>query len=538
MGNGPWMGIASWRLHWWLEGVGPLRPGELLAVAAALGGLTAAAYGPHLSPGGFYNDDYAYLTAVLYGPEDTFLGAVRNLSWISFRPMMMPWWAFTFRVFGLDPSAHVAWTLLVGVLLATALYAVLRTLQLAPLHAGTIAALVLLLPIADSTRLWPSLSANVAAVALYLAGLVVALHAFQATGRRRLVLHALSVGAYATSLLLYEIAGTLILGSGLVYVLRAGRGGARRWAVDVGVTLGILLLVTSGTYYETPSIEAMIRHAGEIALQIPWALSETVWAAGDPGAIRQVIVVLSLGLVLVVGWIVLRRPHPNCAFAHVLRRWMMWAAGAAAATAVAYVMIIPSSLVSPASPGQLNRANVAGGLGLVVFVYATAMVGALLIVRRMGTWAITAPFLVVGAALVVGVGYMREVRADQRLWEAAAIEQRQIVEAIATVVPVPPADAAIVSFGAPLQTAPGIPVFAATWDLAGALTVRYDDPSLRAYPVGPDAKVRCGADRLELLDFGVTVHYADALLVDVPERKLLTVVDRATCRSAVERLQR
>src|SRR4051794_21164945 len=76
------------------------RATELLGVVALLALLAVAAFGAQLRPGGFYNDDWAYLTNAVFPVDDSFAGAVRELSWIWFRPLMMVYWPFTFRVLG------------------------------------------------------------------------------------------------------------------------------------------------------------------------------------------------------------------------------------------------------------------------------------------------------------------------------------------------------------------------------------------------------------------------------------------------------
>lgn len=134
----------------------PARRTELIAVVALLGILAVAAFGPHLRPGGFYNDDWAFLVTARYPPDDTFAGAVRNFDWLSFRPGQMLYWPFTFRVLGTDPSVHVAWLLAIGVAMASLVFVLLRVLRVPALHAAAMAGLALLLPVADSTRLWPA----------------------------------------------------------------------------------------------------------------------------------------------------------------------------------------------------------------------------------------------------------------------------------------------------------------------------------------------------------------------------------------------
>jgi hypothetical protein len=525
-----------------LLGRTPPGGGELLLVTGGLALVAAAAFGAHVRPGGFYNDDWTYLSNARYPPDDTFAGAVRNLDWLSFRPLQMLYWPFAFRIIGTDPSVHAVWLLAIGVLMAGLVFLLLRTLRFAPLDAALLAALALLLPVADSTRFWPALGANVLAVALYLAGVVVAVHGLRADGRRAWALHAAAVALYASSILLYEIAASLILATGLLYVALAGRRGLGPWAIDVLVAAALLLLVTSGTFYDPLPPGDMAGHAGKIARQVPWVLTETLWAPATASPAARLVTLLVAVSVLLAGRLVAGRPgDPD--FTRALRWWLRVALGAALATAVAYLMIVPSDQLDPRSAGQGNRGNILAGMGVAVFAYAVIATAALLATRRMRAWRRAGAVATGLAAVLVAVGAFTQVRSDQRLWEAAAREQGRIVGLIGRTTPRPRDGTTFLTFGAPITTAPGVPVFQAPWDLAGAVRLHYDHPSLRAYPVPPASRVDCGAGSLTLHNYNdaferQTARYPAVRLVDVPGGRALSVRDRAECAALTGRLLR
>src|SRR4051794_41961700 len=75
---------------------------------------------------------------------------------------------------GADKHLHLAMALLFGVLTAWALYLLLRTCGGRVLEAAVPAALLLVFPWTDSTRLWATASFDTLAVALYFVGAVLA----------------------------------------------------------------------------------------------------------------------------------------------------------------------------------------------------------------------------------------------------------------------------------------------------------------------------------------------------------------------------
>jgi hypothetical protein len=60
--------------------------------------------------------------------------------------------------------------------------------------------------------------------------------------------------------------------------------------------------------------------------------------------------------------------------------------------------------------------------------------------------------------------------------------------------PKPPSGSMVVSFGQPVWEASGLPVWATSWDLDGAVAVRYGDVTLAAMPAYPGTTVACGPE--------------------------------------------
>lgn len=224
-----------------------------------------------------------------------------------------------------------------------------------------------------------------------------------------------------------------------------------------------------------------------------------------------------------------------------VRAWLGLAAGAAAATAAAYLMIVPSGALDPRSPGEGNRGNMVAGVAVVVFAYAVIAVAAHLALARLQAWRAAATPVIAAAALLVGAGAFHQVRSDQRLWEWAAREQDRIIGVVDRTTPRPSPATTFLTFGAPTTAAPGVPVFQAVWDLAGAVRLRYDDPSLRAYPVPAGSAVDCGPRSLTLHNSNdaferQTAAYDAVRLVDVAAGRAFDVETRSQCEALTGRL--
>ena len=240
----------------------PARRRETLVVAALLAVLAVAAFGAHLRPGGFYNDDWSYLSTAVYPARRHVRRRRARFDWLSFRPLQMLYWPFAFRVLGTDPSVHAAWLL-----------AIARSWR--PWSSGCSGRCAC--PRCTPAS-WPrSRSCSRRRLDPVLAGtgrqparggvlprrLIVALRGLRATGRDPLRSHLPAVVLYAASILLYEIAASVIVLTGLLYLAVAGRRGLRPWLVDVVVAGTLLALVTSHTFYDPLSLGDQVDHADQ-----------------------------------------------------------------------------------------------------------------------------------------------------------------------------------------------------------------------------------------------------------------------------------
>lgn len=476
-----------------------------LAVAAAvllvLGGVV---YGPQVVDGGLYWDDWQNaMHARFGGPLDATDRPV-----FDYRPVLTIMLTLEYEALGTSSGALLALAALFGVSTGWALYLALRTLG-AGREALVPAALLLVFPWTDSTRMWNTASFDTLAVTFYLLGLVLAVHGLR-TGRRSLAVG--SAVLYLAAAWTYEIVAVGVLFSVGVYLLVAPRRAAlRRFALDAGIAAVAIGLVAIGTTREPIGLGDQVDHALTLASQSFSVLTGALVPVGDlPGAIGALV----LACAAAVAW---RRD----------RRALAAIGLGALCVAAGYALFIPAPLhYEPLAPGTTNRMNVLAAVGFVLIVVAIAR----LLPRP----------IALAVVLLIGAGYVLRVWDDQEGWQRSAHVQERVLTAVRAAVPDPPAGATIYTFGAPSFVAPGIPSFSLAFDLRAAVRLRYDDESLSAYPVRGLDVIRCGADRLEPAGGTYSaVHgarYGEAWFVNVPRRAAVRIETAADCRRWAELL--
>jgi hypothetical protein len=509
---------------------------EIGAYAGLLGLLAAAAFGSHVAHGGFYNDDWSYRVSYRYEASDGFFGALDNFDYNAFRPVQIVYWPLTHAVFGVDSSLHLAWAVAMAVWMSASLYALLRILRLERTHAAIIAALVLLFPMSDATRLWAAAAIPLVAIAFYFTGTIVALKGLELPDRRSWLVHAAAVALYVLSLATHEIAAVAIALSLVVYLRTARRAkAATRWLVDVVAVAATLLFVTSRTFYDPLPLADQIEHARVIGRQSVKLLSWTV----IPQAGRAVTVVLLVVIAVVLAlalWHWRRSPHDD-ERASEARRWLLTAGAAGVGVGVGYAMYVPSGDFDPLSPGQLNRVNSLAAVAFVSLVYSVGMLVGILIAPSHRVRA-AALAVAVGLSTLIAALYVRQIDIDKARWDRAAELQEGTVARIKRITGRPAAGTVVFSFGAPIYAAPGIPVFEVPWDLDGALKTEWDDPSVQGYPMPPGTTFVCGRHRVTAHNFNdrfatQQAAYGRALFVDVRRNRSLRIRDRQVCARAV-----
>jgi hypothetical protein len=471
---------------------------ELAVAFAGLLLLGAALFGPQVAEGGFYWDDWQNsLNVHIAGDPGLFSsldrGTLRPV--FGYRPALTVMLVVEHWALGTGPAPHLVMAVLFGVLTGWALYLLLRTCGLSTLESALPAALLLVFPWTDSTRLWATASFDTLAVALYLLGAVLAV-------RRRFLI--LSLALYLVACWTYEVVSVAVLLSVALYLcVMPRRDALRRFLFDAGVVAIALVVVVTGTSRDPESLSTQIDHAGTLASQAFSLLARALVPVGAvPGWVGAAL------LVALCVW----------GYARGERRWLAMAGLGALLVAAGYALFVPAApYYEPLAPGTTNRMNVLAAVGFVLVVYALVR----LLTRG--------PFVAAAVCIVIGAGYVVEVANDEGGWQRSADLQAQVLR----VLPDPGGRATFYTFGVPTFAAPGIPVFSLPFDLKAAVRLKYGTHRLAAYPMASKTGIHCGADSLHPTGGTYSsVHgapYGAAYFVDVPARRVVRIASRADC---------
>src|SRR3954449_7393495 len=499
-----------------LDAAGFRRVRRELAIAAlALTLLGALVYGPQVAHGGFYWDDWANAANVRFTGEPGLFGAIDQATErpvFGYRPVLTTMLVLQYEALGTHKHALIALAVLYAVTTAWALYLLLRTLGLRTREAIVPAALLLVFPWCDSTRMWNTASFDTLAVTFFLLGLTLAVRALRSGSRW---LTAASLGLYLLAAWTYEIVAIGVLAAVAVYWLVApGRAALRRFALDV-VVVGIALAVVAAGTTRTPlPLADQVKHAGTLVEQSFSLLARALVPVGDvPGIVGALLAAAAVAVAVVRG---------------ASRRWLVAGALGALGVVAGYVLFVPAArYYEPLAPGTTNRMNVLAAVGFVVLVSALVRMAA---GRRLAAVLLAA----------IAVGYVVHVRSDEHGWRRSAEVQSEVLAAVRTSIPSPPHGATIYTFNAPGFVAPGIPAFSLPFDLRSAVRLEYDDGSLRAYPIRGFDTIDC--ESAALPPVGGTygpVHgapYGEAWFVSVPRRRAFRVTSRVQCEALRARL--
>jgi hypothetical protein len=479
MGTVPW----STRLSAAVDATRFPRLLEAIVAAALLGLLTVGVYGQHVIHGGFLSDAWNIRGMYEFAPKGGLIGGIEaflDQRHVTPRPLLAIDLAGRNVLFGEHMGAWLAWQAAQAALMASVLFALLRELRIPRLDALSIAALVVVFPAASTVRLW--IVPSDLTIILALLGFLTALRAFGAEGRRALAMHGLSLALFVASLALYEIVLLPMLASVLLYRLRVSwRTAARRWLVDCAVLIPVTLALKSAggsAYPRQDGLADMWRHV-EITFEEAQALFTSVVLPFDTTAWQ----VWALVALIPATAILVRRGLPASDPARAqLTRWLVALAAGLAVVMLGYGIFIPAvDFYAPASPGLGTRVNAVPSIGWTLLLYGIVRLAATMAFRGLPDgWRLSAGACAV-ACLVIGASWTVSIERDARDYQRAYAEGQEVISAITAAVADPPPDATIWAFGQPVEAAPGIPVFADTWDLRYRTKLAYDDPTIVGY---------------------------------------------------------
>jgi hypothetical protein len=516
--------------------VGFLRRRRELLVPLGLLALSLALYLPYVLKAGWYYDDWKLgSTFKLAGSNWSsqfeacthYVAGGREVSCL----YVVPEW----HLFGGHHHAFALFSVVLLFAMAWMVYLILCRCRLPWGWAALASALLVLFPADDSTRLWAAASYGEYVIALELAGVLLALRALRLqSGRLRWLVHGFSLLLMALAMTTYEIVLPLVALNGLVYwAARRNRPAIRRGLVDLGLAFAFLVYRLA---IDPPSAsEGIVEHRtiggnitrGKNLIEAAWKTWHATFAPGTLATVAIVAFVL-LAIALALIDVETRRR---------LRYWLAFlAVSLVVGLAGTLVFQTANDFYLPATGSTVNRVVLPGSIAYVcIFV---ALLGiAFELVRRYTsrTWAATAVVLFLVA--LSGWHQLRMSTAHKQHWEASWVEQEKALAGYDKAVRGLPDQSRIIGFGVANYEPEFVPIFAASWDLDGALEYTTDLRPSIVIPMPGLTTMPCGAD-------AVTPEGVEPLPYKVPGQPLyfingdgtaIHVDSQAKCLRGVEK---
>jgi hypothetical protein len=339
-------------------------------------------------------------------------------------------------------------------------------------------------------------------------------------------------------MLFAEVATVAIPAVFFLYLHRAGwRRALRRSVIDA--------LVVAGPAYYIASKSKIPQAGSDLRTRI--SRIRTIFDQGLTAATRALDPHLGVArwLSLLIGSVVflaavgyaLRGPDP--AVRRELRRWVLAIPAGFVLLAAAYAIYIPADpYYVPLQPGVGNRVNVLAAIGLVILAVAVVVLTATLIAAVLPAErrALAAGGIAGLALCLIGAGYVNTVRADAGRYDRAFTQEQAVLGFVHARLAPPPHGSTIYVVGAPIFEAPGVPVFAASWDFRGAVDYIYGDRSLIGYPILPGVTFVCAAHDMYPTGGGFGpgngAHYGLAFVVNTTTQRVTAIRNRSACVAA------
>jgi hypothetical protein len=518
------------------DGRGSLRWRDLLLAGVALLALAIVVFGYHVRHGSFYYDDWSNAALSAYPAKPGLLGSLEAFWTVTgYRPMLALYLPVLHAVLGTHEHVQLAWAVLLGVFLSVSLFALLRTLGLERIHAFAIAALALIFPASDATRLWATSATASLVAGMYFCGLVLALRGLDSSSRRaRISYHAGALALYLAAISMYELVATVAIVSGVFYVWRGGlRRGLKLFAVDL--TAIVLLLgytVSQSKIDKSTSLSESVEHARAIFDQGWSVFAASAEPFGNPS---HAVVLAALGVAVALGGVVWWRLPRTDPARREIGTWLILAVAATLWMWVAWSVFIPAApYYAPGRLGVGNRVNALAGIGVVTALYAVVMLLASTVCRLLHVRARVATAVGLLAAAALAVGYVHIVERDDAAWNLASHWQNRVLDVLRTRVSRPTTNATIFAFEYPSYTTPGVPTFASSWDLNGAVKLLYHRRAIAGYPVIAGASMVCSPTGVYPEGAGYTsqfvANYGQAYLVDIGTERVAAPRTQAECQ--------
>jgi len=520
---------------------------ELAGASLLLTALAFAVFGWYAFHGGFVADDWVNADRYTFHPDPGFWGAVDNYQTPS-RPIAAVYVTLTYELLGMHFDQHLLLAVVLAAFLSIAYFAFLRTLGLGLPWALAAAAILLVFPSSDSTRLWSTGSQINLFIGLYLVAMVIAIG-----GRRRFgpapsvpaVLTQVAASAIAVIAVGgYEIVAPAVLLSFVLYRWVGGRGGTLwRWLLDAVPTVLLLVLYTR-KFGESDSGAGQLVDNAHVVLDgavsvlayslYPSRFFSTPW----------MLVGVVIGLLLVTQ--VVRQVASPSRDRDAIARWGVPILLALAAIGIGYAMIVPVAERYPLyAPGVQNRTNCFAALGFsALLVFLAATLGAMIAgaIPRISAQVRAQARAGITAALILGVigVYTVRVTQDADRWTQASEIQTELLDQAQELVPSPPPDATIFTSPYPGNLSIGVPILGGggSNDGVGAFRITYNSADMNAFPLTTEVGLDCEADQMSQWNADNSkTDYGKAILIDFRTRSVYRPRNRRECIAATKAME-
>jgi hypothetical protein len=519
---------------------------RIVALALAVG-VGAVVFAPRIKAGGLLVDDWALYSAVKFPRAAGFTNAWAALSnSAGSRVGAIPYWLASYSLFGSHTKLYTLTAAALAVLLAVAIYVLVRELRFGIVASLTIMVLTLASPSVETARFWFTPSGGQISLILFFIGLTVALRAFDAPPRRRRLLHAGSWGLYVASAVYAEVALPLMAGAVLVYVTRAPlRRSLVRWAWDLPIVVAGYLATSSFVsehkgFVRLPS-SMWLEHArllADQALSICTMMLVPFYANRTP-------ILFALGALAIAVAVLWLMPVTSPQTRRELRRWTYAVLVCVISIAGIYATYVPAMLYyEPLGPGLATHINIPIVASLAVGVFAVVMlartVATELLVRISPRLALLPLALATAWLAVIAIDGARDVRSDAHLWAFAASRDYHVLHVVTTTLRHPVPDSTVYTFGEAGTAAPGLPVFFSSFELTNAIKIAYDRGDVSGYPVAAeDDAARCEPRGVTVVSGSTPLNtpspYGRSYFFDVPTQRYELITSPAGCAAALAR---
>jgi hypothetical protein len=473
--------------------------------------LTAISIAPalfYVSSLGFYLDDYYFLGLMSTDKHQSLTSLYDTIvsedPKAQLRPLVYVGIAGLYLLFGTNPLPYQI-VLVVEIAVCTVLlYVVLSHLRLPRFLALGVPLLFAAAPHYSSDRFWPIAYSLTLSLILYLVSLYTGLRALETRGVRVAAWLGLSAASMLMSAFMYEVPLPLFVLNGVLFWYRSRRLHASRQFLPLAygsvlvlaivVKLVQAIKVGGETSYHLGYESGFLHH---VAYLVSGGIKVNfgTYGVGLPYVVWWIfanrfswLVLAASLLVGVATFLYLRRAVDGRALSAVAadeRRLPDWRAICAAGVVLlvaAYASFLITGSIYFTSAGIDNRVNIVAALGIAVLTVGLLLGAAHFLPARRRATALAA-----GVAVLSAVGIL-VTNTLATFWASAYDRQKQVLGRLHSALPSEKSDSTVVVDGVCPEVGPGV-VFAAHYDLAGALKTAYRDRTLDGLFTTPTVRV-------------------------------------------------